>query len=54
MQVMTVAGLLPADEIGVTDAHDHLHLQSPLLTGEEINDTAAITAEVRDGARSAC
>ncbi|MEA2677762.1 MAG: 5-phospho-D-xylono,4-lactonase [Chloroflexota bacterium] len=52
MQVMTVTGPLPAEEMGVTDAHDHLFLRSPLLAGEEIEDPAAVAAEVRDGARS--
>jgi predicted metal-dependent phosphotriesterase family hydrolase len=52
MQVMTVTGPLPADDMGVTDAHEHLHLRSPLLAGDEIDDPSAITAEVRDGARS--
>ena len=49
---MTVTGPLPADDLGVTDAHDHLHLRSPLLAGDEIDDPSAITTEVRDGARS--
>jgi phosphotriesterase-related protein len=52
MQVMTVTGPLPTDEMGVTDAHDHLYLRSPLLGGEEIDDPAIVEAETRDGARS--
>ena len=49
---MTVTGPLPAEEMGVTDAHDHLYLRSPLLGGEEIDDPAIVEAETRDGARS--
>jgi phosphotriesterase-related protein len=52
MQVMTVTGPLPTDEMGVTDAHDHLYLRSSLLGGEEIDDPAVVEAETRDGARS--
>src|SRR5688572_3968559 len=52
MQVMTVTGPLPTDEMGVTDAHDHLYLRSPLLGGEEIEDPAIVEAETRDGLRS--
>lgn len=49
---MTVTGPLPAEEMGVTDAHDHLYLRSPLLDGEEIDDPEAVEAEALDGARS--
>lgn len=49
---MTVTGPLPAEEMGVTDAHDHLYLRSPLLGGEEIEDPMLVETEVRDGARS--
>ena len=49
---MTVTGPLPAEEMGVTDAHEHLYLRSPLLGGEEIEDPAIVAAEAVDGARS--
>lgn len=49
---MTVTGPLPVEELGVTDAHDHLYLRSPLLGGEEIEDPALVEAETRDGVRS--
>jgi 5-phospho-D-xylono-1,4-lactonase len=52
MQVMTVTGPLPVEEMGVTDAHEHLYLRSVLLGGEEIDDPAVVEAETRDGARS--
>jgi phosphotriesterase-related protein len=52
MEVMTVLGPLPSDEMGVTDAHDHLFLSSPALPGEEIDDLATVIEEMRDGARS--
>ncbi len=49
---MTVTGPLPTDAMGVTDAHDHLYLRSPLLAGEEIDDEDTVAEEVRDGART--
>lgn len=49
---MTVTGPLPVEQMGVTDAHDHLYLRSPLLGGEEIDDPAVVEAETRDGTRS--
>ncbi|MFE4800878.1 phosphotriesterase [Streptomyces sp. NPDC056708] len=36
--VRTVLGDIPATELGVCDAHDHLFLRSPLLPGQELND----------------
>ncbi len=32
--VRTVRGDLPAGELGVTDAHDHLLLESPVIPGQ--------------------
>ena len=52
MQVMTVTGPIATAQMGVTDAHDHLFLRSPVLPGEEIEDPEAVAAEVRDAARS--
>jgi predicted metal-dependent phosphotriesterase family hydrolase len=52
MQVMTVSGAIDAAQMGVTDAHDHLFLRSPILAGEEIIDPVAVAEEMRDGARS--
>ncbi|MEP7377940.1 MAG: aryldialkylphosphatase [Chloroflexota bacterium] len=49
---MTVTGLIGTEQMGVTDAHDHLFLRSPILAGEEIEDPAAVAQEMRDGARS--
>ncbi|WP_399217197.1 phosphotriesterase [Streptomyces sp. SAJ15] len=43
----TVLGDLPAAELGVCDAHDHLFLRSPLLPGQELDDPAAAAAELR-------
>jgi 5-phospho-D-xylono-1,4-lactonase len=48
VQVRTVLGDLPADQLGVTDAHDHLFFRSALLPGQELDDLDAATAEVRD------
>lgn len=52
MQVMTVTGPMAAQQMGVTDAHDHLFLRSPILAGEEIIDPVAVTDEMRDAGRS--
>ncbi|MFF1922924.1 phosphotriesterase [Streptomyces sp. NPDC058221] len=38
--VRTVLGDVPAGELGVCDAHDHLFLRSPLLPGQELDDPA--------------
>ncbi|WNI33620.1 phosphotriesterase [Streptomyces sp. ITFR-6] len=42
--VRTVLGDVPAGELGICDAHDHLFLRSPLLPGQEL-------ADPRDAAR---
>jgi predicted metal-dependent phosphotriesterase family hydrolase len=44
--VMTVTGSVPASELGTTDAHEHLFLDSPALPGEALGDVGAATAEV--------
>lgn len=45
-QVLTVNGLLPASELGVTDSHDHLALRSVALAGQEFDDAEKATEEV--------
>jgi predicted metal-dependent phosphotriesterase family hydrolase len=45
--VRTVSGDIPSSELGVTNAHAHLFLGSPLLAGQELDDLAAATAEAR-------
>ncbi|MCC3772013.1 phosphotriesterase [Streptomyces sp. UNOC14_S4] len=45
--VRTVLGDIPAEELGVCDAHDHLFLRSPLLPGQELDDREAAAAELR-------
>ncbi|MBT2386269.1 phosphotriesterase [Streptomyces sp. ISL-11] len=45
--VRTVLGDIPAEQLGVCDAHDHLFLRSPLLPGQELDDAAAAEAELR-------
>jgi phosphotriesterase-related protein len=47
-QVQTVLGLLPASELGVTDAHDHLALKSPALPGQDFDDADKAGEEVRE------
>jgi phosphotriesterase-related protein len=47
-QVQTVLGLLPAGELGVTDAHDHLALSSVALAGQEFGDADKAREEVTD------
>ncbi|WP_328541022.1 phosphotriesterase family protein [Streptomyces sp. NBC_00344] len=36
--VRTVLGDVPAGELGLTDAHDHLFIRSPRLPGQELDD----------------
>lgn len=48
--VMTVTGPMPAADLGVTDAHEHLFLRSPETPGQEMDDLDRATAEVVDAA----
>lgn len=48
--VTTVLGPVPASELGVVDAHDHLFLRSPALDGQELDDLDRAVAELREGA----
>lgn len=50
--VMTVAGPIPASELGVVDAHDHLFLATPALPGDEFTDLDRSTAEAIEGRES--
>ncbi|GAA4632577.1 phosphotriesterase [Actinoallomurus vinaceus] len=43
----TVLGDVPAEDLGVCDAHDHLFFRSARLPGQELDDVAAATDEVR-------
>ena len=51
-EVMTVTGRLPASQLGVVDAHDHLFLRTPALPGDEFEDLERSTAEAREGKAS--
>jgi predicted metal-dependent phosphotriesterase family hydrolase len=44
--VRTVAGDVPAGELGVCDAHDHLFFGSPQLPGQELRSVSAARAEL--------
>lgn len=46
---MTVLGPLPAPRLGVTDAHEHLFLRTPALSGDELEELDGALEEVRDG-----
>ncbi|MCF3101874.1 phosphotriesterase [Streptomyces roseoverticillatus] len=45
--VRTVLGDIPAAELGVCDAHDHLFIRSPRLPGQELDDAGAAGEELR-------
>ncbi len=45
--VRTVLGDIPAENLGVCDAHDHLFFRSAQLGGQELDDTDAAIAELR-------
>jgi 5-phospho-D-xylono-1,4-lactonase len=47
-QVVTVLGPLPASELGIADAHDHLFLRTPALAGQEFDDLDRAVEEVVD------
>lgn len=49
---MTVTGPVPAGSLGVTDAHDHLVMRSPALPGQDLDDVARSSAEVRSARES--
>ncbi|MFD9483440.1 phosphotriesterase [Streptomyces sp. NPDC059991] len=44
--VRTVTGDVPADRLGVVDAHDHLFIRSPLLPGQELDDAGEASARL--------
>ncbi|GAA1370110.1 phosphotriesterase family protein [Streptomyces beijiangensis] len=46
--VRTVLGDVPAGELGVTDAHDHLFIRSPLLPGQELDDPQRARTALRE------
>ncbi len=50
--VMTVVGPMPAADLGVTNAHDHLFLSSVAMPGQEFDDLERSTAEARDAAEA--
>ncbi|MEV5506772.1 phosphotriesterase family protein [Streptomyces orinoci] len=45
--VRTVLGDVPATELGITNAHDHLFFRSARLPGQELDDPDAALAELR-------
>ncbi|HSS61388.1 MAG TPA: hypothetical protein VLK30_08025 [Candidatus Limnocylindrales bacterium] len=49
--IVTVLGPIPPQELGVTDAHDHLFLRSPALPGQEFDDLDRAVEEVGAAAR---
>lgn len=51
-QVITVAGPMPSTQLGVVNAHEHLFLRSPALTGQELDDLERTAAEVAEARAS--
>ncbi|HSS94804.1 MAG TPA: aryldialkylphosphatase [Candidatus Dormibacteraeota bacterium] len=49
--VVTVLGPIAPEQLGVTDAHDHLFLHSPALPGQDFDDPGRATAEVGEARR---
>lgn len=45
--VRTVTEDVPAEQLGVCDAHDHLFFGSPLLPGQELRSVSAARAELK-------
>lgn len=45
--VRTVLGDIDAAELGVCDSHDHLFFRSERLPGQQLDDPAATTAELK-------
>ncbi|MET8419965.1 phosphotriesterase family protein [Streptomyces sp. NPDC005134] len=46
--VRTVLGDVPAGELGVCDAHDHLFLRRPVLPGQELDDPGRAAERLRE------
>jgi phosphotriesterase-related protein len=51
-EVITVLGPIPGEQLGATDAHEHLFLRSPALPGQDFDDPGRAIDEVRAAARS--
>ncbi|HVS49171.1 MAG TPA: aryldialkylphosphatase [Candidatus Dormibacteraeota bacterium] len=49
--VVTVLGPIAPEQLGVTDAHDHLFLRTPALPGQEFDDASRAIEEVGDAKR---
>ncbi|HVM29742.1 MAG TPA: hypothetical protein VM305_03065 [Candidatus Limnocylindrales bacterium] len=49
-QIVTVTGPIPPDELGPTDAHEHLFLETPAQPGEGFSDVNRAEVEVEEGA----
>lgn len=49
--VVTVLGPIAPDQLGVTDAHDHLFLRTPALPGQEFDDAGRAVEEVEEAKR---
>ena len=49
-QVMTVAGSVASNALGVTDAHEHLFLRTPAQPDDDMEDLERAITEVREGA----
>ncbi|MFF1573723.1 hypothetical protein ACFVWR_13300 [Leifsonia sp. NPDC058292] len=45
--IRTVLGSLDPSAAGIVDSHDHLFLSTPLLPGDELDDAAAATDDLR-------
>jgi phosphotriesterase-related protein len=50
--VQTVLGPVPADSLGVVDAHDHLFMRSPATPNDVLDDGGKAIEEVREAAAS--
>src|SRR5947208_621163 len=49
-EIVTVLGPIRPDELGITDAHDHLFLRSPALPGQDFDDIDRAVEEVTHAA----
>ncbi len=49
--IVTVLGPIAPEQLGVTDAHDHLFLRSPALPGQEFDDPGRAIEEVGNAMR---
>jgi phosphotriesterase-related protein len=53
-RIVTVTGPIDPSELGATDAHEHLFLETPTQPGEGFSEITRAEVEVEEAAATAC